>query len=201
MADPFQIGIREFKASFFSSDAVKKKLDAGLASTLLKAGAFVQRRMKTGVRYRKKASSPGKPPSAHRTTGFTREKRSKSGQVSRQQVSPLRELIFFAYDANTKSTVIGPAKFGGKGGKAPPTLEKGGTATIATPVPRPTGRKAGPAQKETFLRKVKDGSIVIPPRQYDRRSIRIAPRPFVRPAGEEESKSQKFRALMKNLVR
>jgi hypothetical protein len=201
MADIFQIGIREFKAGFFTSEEIKKKLEAGQQRALSKAGSYVQRRMKSSIRYRKKTSAVGQTPSAHRSESFTREKKSKSGAVSRQNVSPLRELIFFAYDSKTKSTVIGPAKFGAKGGKAPPTLEKGGPATIVTPIPRPRGRKASPSQSEAFRRKVKEGSIIVPAREYERKPIVVAPRPFVRPAGETESRSEKFKAVMKQLVR
>lgn len=78
---------------------------------LIRAGAIVRRRMRSGLRRRKRISRPGERPSIHGS-------RSKN----------LR-FILFLYDQRTESVVVGPVKFAG-GTDAPAVLEKGGTATI-----------------------------------------------------------------------
>lgn len=78
---------------------------------LIRAGAIVRRRMRSGLRRRKRISQPGERPSIHGS-------RSKN----------LR-FILFLYDERTRSVVVGPVKFSG-GTDAPSVLEKGGTATI-----------------------------------------------------------------------
>ena len=60
----------------------------------------------------------------------------KTGVTKVQAVSPLRDLIFFAYSAEEQTLVIGPALFAGSSQKRagiqtiPEALEKGGTATV-----------------------------------------------------------------------
>lgn len=188
------MGVREYKQSFFRPDALLSKVEQKEKRALSKMGAFIRTRMKSSIRYRKKASTPGSPPSAHKTSGFTRERKSKDGTITRQEKSPLKELIFFGYDSSTKTVVVGPAKF--SRGEAPGVLEKGGTAHILTPVPRATPkRRAGPAQAETFKRLVKEGRIIVPPRQYTSRAITVKKRPFVAPAAKAEV--SKFKQLLR----
>ena len=95
---------------FFDRPEVIRAVGRANASALSRAGAFTRRKAKSSIRYRKKPSSAGKPPSAH------------------GKWSPLRELIFFGYDPRTKSVVIGPEIFGTAGGIVPGTLERGGRA-------------------------------------------------------------------------
>ena len=84
------------------------------AMALSRAGAYIRRSAKGSIRYAKGASKPGRPPHAHA---------SKKGGKN----SPLRELIFFAYDDRTASLVIGPTPFRGRA-IVPRVLELGGTA-------------------------------------------------------------------------
>lgn len=121
------------KSIFFNPSAVidlaQKRQDAALA----KIGAFIRRRAQTSIRYRKASSPPGSPPSAHRSSRYTRERTNKrTGAVTRQNASPLRDLIFFALDRGRRSVVIGPVVFGGSdsGGIAPRVLEEGGKSVF-----------------------------------------------------------------------
>lgn len=66
--------------------------DKGVKRALSKFGAFVRTRAKSSIRKRKKISQPGQPPSSH--TG------------------KLKKLIFFGYDREKKSVVVGPLLFG-----------------------------------------------------------------------------------------
>jgi hypothetical protein len=105
--------VAQFKTSFFDKRAIIDALGKDQVAALSRAGAFARRAAKSLVRYRRAASKPGSPPSAHR------------GKAGR---SALRELIFFAWDPATKSVVTGPAAFGSR--DAPGILERGGAARI-----------------------------------------------------------------------
>ncbi len=126
------IGIQaDVKKFFFDRIKVNDAIEKGEKRALSKFGAYVRRADQTSLRYRKKIASPGAPPSAHVSQGFTRERKNKkTGAVTRQAKSPLRELIYFAYDPDKKSVVIGPVVFRGSkvgGGVAPKLIEEGGT--------------------------------------------------------------------------
>ena len=192
MADAFQVTVKEYKAAFFNRHAIEAKVDAYKDSELARLGAYTRQRMKSSLKYRKKSSAPGQPPTVHRK-GFKRKTvNRKTGAETVRETSPLKELIFFAKTPQG-SVVVGPAKFGNRPGVVPPTLEKGGPAVIVEPVPRAKGRKATPRQSLTFRQGIALGTIVIPPREKKYKTIRIAPRPFVRPAGEAEARAGKFR--------
>jgi len=101
----------DIKRMFFDRQAVISKVDAATRRVLSKFGAFVRRSAKSSIRKRKKAAPPGQPPSSH--TGL------------------LKKFIFFGYDADRRSVVIGPTRLNQKGrGEAPPLLEYGGKATL-----------------------------------------------------------------------
>lgn len=176
------------KRSFFTSLEVMEAADRGTIAALSRMGAFVRRKQKSLIRYRKKASAPGQPPSAHRSKGFTRQVKRK-GVTKSQQSSPLRELIFFGYDTRSRSVVSGPAKFDrSRGGSIPETLEEGGEATILVPVPR-AKRAAGVTsqrQKDAYLRLLAEGRIERKQPDFYKRRFRIAPRPSAKPAMDAE---------------
>lgn len=99
------------KAVFFDRKSVISKVDAASRKVLSKFGAFVRRSAKSSIRKRKKPAPPGSPPSSH--TGL------------------LKKFIFFGYDPDPGSVVIGPTRLNQKGrGEAPPLLEYGGKATL-----------------------------------------------------------------------
>jgi hypothetical protein len=101
----------EIKRMFFDRQAVISKVDAATRRVLSKFGAFVRRSAKSSIRKRKRPASPGQPPSSH--TGL------------------LKKFIFFGYDADRQSVVIGPTRLNQKGrGEAPPLLEYGGKTTL-----------------------------------------------------------------------
>ena len=98
------------KYVFFDSKPVISFMEKKERAVLSKFGAFVRRAARSSIRKRKRSSTPGKPPSSH--TGL------------------LKKFIFFGYDRNEQSVVIGPVPLGSKSGDAPETLEYGGTAFI-----------------------------------------------------------------------
>ena len=101
---------------FFDRKKIKRKTDAASRKVLSKFGAFVRRTARQSIRRRKGTSKPGKPPFSH--TGL------------------LKNFIYFGYDTARRSVVIGPVVLAGNSGKAPSTLESGGTVTL------PDGHKA-----------------------------------------------------------
>lgn len=121
---PFDVS--GFKKFFFDGKAVTDALAPAVKKALSKFGAFVRQRSKSSLKYGTGTGAPGKPPVVHASKGFTR-KRTKKGVTTAQPASPLRELIFFGYDPDKMSVVIGPALGGPRTG-APAALEAGGKA-------------------------------------------------------------------------
>ena len=100
------VGIK-MKEMFFDRKKVLDAVDKATRKVFSKFGAFVRTAAKSSIRKRKKISQPGQPPSSH--------------------VGTLKRLIFFGYDTDRRSVVIGPTPFRGKA-EAPPLLEYGGNA-------------------------------------------------------------------------
>ncbi len=140
------------KQMFFDTKAVKGAVDRATRKVLSKFGAFVRTAARHSIRKRKAVSSPGGPPSSH--TGL------------------LRKFIFFGYDRQRRSVVIGPQRLNQKVGDAPHALEYGGTSTL--------------------LRQGYGG-------RARKRKIRIRARPFMGPAFEQEK--PKLPTMWRNSVR
>lgn len=178
--------IEAVKRTFFDRAAVQDAVDRGTVRALSKMGAFHRRAQKSLVRYRKKPSLPGQPPSAHRSDRFTRTKTNRKGETKTQSLSPLRELMFFGYDPSSRSVVSGPAKFFKSqvaGKPAPETLEEGGRVTVEQPAKAPvTGKRASPRQSETFRRLIAEGRIEARPRDLVKQTFYVRPRPSAKPA-------------------
>ena len=101
----------DIKTCFFDRQTVASKADAATRKILSKFGAFVRRTAKGSIRNRKAAAPPGAPPSSH--TGL------------------LKKFIFFGYDPDQRSVVIGPTRLDRRGrGEAPSLLEYGGQTTL-----------------------------------------------------------------------
>ncbi len=101
-----RLDFKSVKRMFFDQAKVKRKVDAASRKVLSKFGAYVRKTSKQSIKKRKGTSKPGKPPFSH--------------------VGTLKRFIFFGYDVNKQSVVIGPVIFPGKSGKALPALEYGG---------------------------------------------------------------------------
>lgn len=103
--------LAKMKSVFFDRKAIIDRIGRAKARVLSQAGAFIRRTAKGKIRYAKGPSKPGSPPHGHR---------------GRYGKSPLRELIYFAYDPSTNSVVVGPTPFQGAA-IAPRVLELGGS--------------------------------------------------------------------------
>ena len=89
----FTMSLKSAKSGFFDRAAVVRAVDQATRRNLSRFGAYVRQRAKTSIRRPPKTatvriSRPGRPPYSH--TGL------------------LKRFIFFAYDADRQSVVIGP---------------------------------------------------------------------------------------------
>ena len=134
----------DVKKVFFDREAVTGAVDKAARKVLSRFGAFVRRGAKSSIRKRKRVSSPGEPPSSH--TGL------------------LKRLIYFGYDRQRRSVVIGPQRLNQKVGDAPAALEYG--ASVSAPLRRDKTR--------------------LPRRSRRRRRVKITARPYMRPAFQKE---------------
>lgn len=139
------------KQMFFDRKAVTSRLDRATRKVLSRFGAFVRTSARHSIRKRKRASAPGEPPSSH--TGL------------------LRRFIFFGYDRDRRSVVIGPQRLNQKVGDAPHALEYGGSSTVVEGL---RGRRR-------------------------KRRIKVAARPYMGPAFEREK--PKLPAMWANSVK
>jgi hypothetical protein len=125
------------KSNFFDRAKVTSAVDRATLRVLSRFGAFVRTRARSSIRKRRRPSVPGTPPSSH--------------------TDLLKRFLFFSYEPERKSVVIGPAKLNSVvDPDAPPALEYGGRSTVE-------GRRGGP-----------------------RRRITVRPRPFMGPALKAE---------------
>jgi hypothetical protein len=134
------------KANFFDRAAVTSAVDRATRQGLSKFGAYVRQRARWSIRKRKAISRPGEPPSSHEGS--------------------LRRLIYFAYDRERASVVIGPTLFG-NGPSVPALLEYGGEVArrgprgkrrpvryLARPYMEPAFRKELPSAPDLLKNKV-----------------------------------------------
>ena len=126
------------KSMFFDSAAVKSSVDRADRKVLSKFGAFVRTASRHSIRKRRRASRPGEPPSSH--------------------AGLLRRFIWFGYDRERHSVVIGPMKLNQKVGNAPEALEYGGVSVVVEGLRR----------------------------RRRKRKVKIRARPYMGPAFEQE---------------
>jgi hypothetical protein len=122
----------KFKAAqsgFFDREAVTDRLDAATRKNFNEFGRLVRARAQRSILIREGSASPGQPPHGHKS-GF-RERRSRStGRVRTRRVSLLREFIFYSFDQQSKSVVVGPVRLNGTiSSESLPALEYGGPST------------------------------------------------------------------------
>jgi hypothetical protein len=139
------MSVRQAMGGFFDRPAVQRAVDSAARRLLSKFGAYVRRSAKRSIRPGGKkhaTSTPGEPPRSH--------------------VGTLRKLLYFAWDENRKSVVVGPSLFSGaKAAGIPGVLERGGVTEIV---------------RTRFHRGKK---------QTIRTRAKIAPRPYMGPALEK----------------
>lgn len=194
---------------FFNEGTVAQAVDRGKKGALSKIGAFIRRGAKSLLRYGKGNSEPGQPPTVHKSAPIKKIKykkiNGKSTPISSkvQALSPLREFLFFVYDASTQSVVIGPAKTNqvhfeaGPTGKprpvtgtVPSVLEFGGTVTKM----EVQGAGGGWRRADLRSRRRLAGSRI-----RFRRST-YEPRPYMGPAFRQELSNPRLMQAWKDAI-
>lgn len=153
--------IKQAKAGFFDRAAVGKAVDAATKRVLSKAGAFVRRDARGSIKQARQKAL-GELTEAERASYERRVKTwrkdksrpkpkrpmasSKPGQPPRSVTGLLKKFLFFAYDAQSKSVVVGPAKLN-TASDAPAVLEAGGTTTVKTA----KGRRTAMIAKRPYM--------------------------------------------------
>jgi hypothetical protein len=168
------IGYRQAKENFFDRASVINAVDRGMYRVFLKFGAFTRATARKSLKYGDKPSRPGQPPTIHRTMTKAKTNR-KTGATTTQDVSPYRENLFFSWDANSKSVLIGPTLSTKLGKEILPALEYGGESHI----------------RVTLSRRLRTAKL---------RKIMVAARPVMQPAFEKEQK-QSLPKLLANSVK
>jgi hypothetical protein len=138
----------------FRPGPLRSAKDRAEYALLQKVGAYVRRRSKSSLKYKDRSAPPGVPPFVHKSSSFTKKRKARrSGRTTRQPASPLRELIYFATDMNSRSVVIGP-KLGGSKSGAPRRLEEGGTGTVGV-----VRRRAAYYAKRPYMKPALDSVV------------------------------------------
>jgi hypothetical protein len=96
--------------TFFTSEVVIRAVSRGARAVLSRFGAFVRQRARSSIRRRKGVSVPGGPPSSH--------------------LGLLKRGIFFGFDVERRSVVVGPVPLAGRRAVAPRALEEGGISRV-----------------------------------------------------------------------
>lgn len=164
-----------FKGTFFDKKKVMDPAKRAIKKAFGKFGAYTRQRAKTSLRYSDKSARPGEPPHAHKTA--TRAKTNKkTGLVKIQPISLLREYIFFGWEEQTQTIVIGPALLRNTNSRTrtaktiPELMEYGGDAVVT--------------QEKILSRRGPDQVPVI---AKSSRTARYAPHGFTNPAADKET--------------
>jgi len=106
--------IRQAQGQFFTAQRVIEAMDAATRRVLSRFGAYVRRRARSSIRRGGKRGHPSKP-----------------GKPPKSWTGLLKNHIYFVFDPQQESVIIGPAKLN-TGTEAPQVLEYGGTTNIET---------------------------------------------------------------------
>lgn len=162
------------KDYFFDRPEVQRRVDDATRKELSKAGAFIRQRAKHSLRRRKRTSEPGETPSIH----------------IRDPVATLRN-IWFVYDPDAKSVIVGPIGLDGSSQPVPSLMEFGGTSRVFEASPIPHGNRWIPVGKR-------------PPRWAKRTRTRRAKykaRPFMGPSLDKEIEAGKISSVWAGAVK
>jgi hypothetical protein len=100
---------KAIKGTFFDRAPVMNATDRATRRVFSRFGAYVMRRARKSIKSKKGPSPKGQPPHSH--------------------VGTLKKGIFFGYEAEKQTVVIGPILSGSRSG-APEILEYGGRARV-----------------------------------------------------------------------
>ncbi len=126
----FALDFKAAKEGFFDRQLVLDAVDKPTREILNEFGRLVRKDAQKSLVYDDGPSPAGQPPHAHRSRTRTRISK-KTGKERTRSVSFLREFLFYSFDKERRSVVIGPVKLSSTvDSGALPALEYGGKSTI-----------------------------------------------------------------------
>ncbi|MFI4855137.1 MAG: hypothetical protein ACIAQF_09215 [Phycisphaerales bacterium JB065] len=161
---------------FFDKPAVIAALDEGARKALSKAGAYIRttaRRSMRPPRKRPKRSVEAKLAAGRPFETLSAEDKrifygsSQPGEPPNVHEGTLKRLLFFGYDTNTRSVVVGPHIHHGKAGSAPSTLEHGGAATVIRRRGGKRKRKRVRVEARPYMGPALEKNLDVIPDQFD----------------------------------
>lgn len=84
---------------------------------------------------------------------------SRPGEPPRVRAGLLKRFLYYAFDSQSKSVVVGPAKLGGQTGDVPGVLEYGGISEGSRIAARPYMRPAEEIARRQYVRLWKDAMM------------------------------------------
>lgn len=114
--------VDRFKSGFFDRGAVKDAMSEAARRGMMRTGGYLRTIARNSMKKAIGASAPGSPPNVH--------------------VGTLKNLLFFAYDAASKSVVVGPVALGNS--DVPRVLEFSGRGIDKRPYMKPAQEQSVP---------------------------------------------------------
>ena len=167
----------KMKRMFFDSPAVVRRVDKRTRRVFSRFGAYVRQTARQSIRKPHRKLAPGEKLKRDRQGRYigAKPRYSRQGDPPFDQTGLLKRYIYFGYDLRQRSVVIGPEKLTGPVSEtAPHALEFGDESTTyglhweARKTVRKQGRKVTVRRVKTY------------------RKVKIAARPYMRPAFAKE---------------
>lgn len=120
--------VDKFKAGFFDRGAVLDAMDKATRRAMMRTGGYTRKVARNSMRKKKGPAPPGSPPNVH--------------------VGHIKNLLYFAYDTQTKSLVVGPVGF--KNSPVPRILEFGSGKQSKRQFMKPAMDAAAPTMAQSI---------------------------------------------------
>lgn len=121
--------VDQAKGMFFDRKAVTDSITKDEKKRLTQFGAGVRKAAQKSIKMGVGSAPAGQPPHGH-ASGMKVRKSKSTGKVREQKVSLLREFLYFVFERENRSVIIGPARLNNVTGDAPAALEAGGPSVI-----------------------------------------------------------------------
>ena len=172
------------KHYFFDKDIIVRKLTHAEREALAKHGASIRKEAKSSMKTKPidVHAEPGNPPFRHNVTGAL-----------------LWRHLYFSYNPQTSSVIVGPEKLSGKKGDAPHVMEYGDYQTT-----KPIGlnrkvfqrvERMGKLAKRRFWKEYRES------RKQAGKNEFVEARPYMRPALAKEMHTARLHEVWANIVK
>lgn len=172
------------KHFFFDKEVIKRELSQAERKALAKHGASIRKEAKSSMKTKPidQHAAPGSPPFRHNVTGAL-----------------LWRHLYFSYQPDTSSVIVGPEKLSRKKGDAPRVLEYGGTITQRTlwvdKKVKERVDRMGRTRKVRFWKEYRKSLDMAGRKVYSES------RPYMRPALSKEMHLARLSEVWANIIR